>query len=151
MNRGTVRDSQTRSQSPANQLAAISWALLVTVMFGGYSLLRLLTSGDGLSDFEEQFFRAGHGHAGVLATLGILYSNYLSWTLLSYRAQVIAWSVYLGGVLIMSGGFFVHMMIGEEGKGSFGTMMIPFGGAILAVAVLFLTWHLFKNRGDVTQ
>jgi hypothetical protein len=115
-------------------------------MFGGYALLRLLTNGDGLSDFEEQYFRAGHGHAGVLATLGILYSNYLSRTRLSYRAQVAAWLGYLGGVLIMSGGFFVHMLIGEEGKRSPGTIMIPCGGIILAGTVLFLAWHLYQNR-----
>jgi hypothetical protein len=115
-------------------------------MFGGYALLRFLTSGDELSDFEEQFFRAGHGHAGVLATLGILYSTYLSRTLLSYRAQVGAWIVYLTGVLIMSGGFFVHMLVGEEGEGSPGTVMIPIGGLILAGAVLFLAWNLYQNR-----
>ncbi len=136
----------TRRRSPANVLAAISWTLLVAVMFGGYSLLRLLTSGDGLSDFEEQFFRAGHGHAGVLSIIGILFSSYLARTNLSYRSQVIAWSVYLAGVAIMSGGFFVHMAIGEEGQGSIGTAMIPTGGAILAATVLYLAWHLFASR-----
>ena len=133
-------------RSAANLLAAISWALLVTVMFGGYSLLRLLTDGDNLSDFEEQFFRAGHGHAGVLAAVGILYSSYLGRTLLTYRQQVIAWTIYLAGVLIVSGGFFVHMLIGEEGEGSFRTIMIPVGGVILTGSVLFLAWQLFRNR-----
>ena len=71
-------------------LGAISWALLVTVMFGGYSLLMLLTSGDGLTAHEAQFFRAGHAHAGVLTGIGILYSNYLGRTRLSPRAQVVA-------------------------------------------------------------
>lgn len=138
--------AEERRRNPANLLAAISWVLLVTVMFGGYSLLRMLTAGDGLSDFEEQFFRAGHGHAGILGAIGILYSSYLARTLLSYRSQVIAWAVYLGGVLIMSGGFFVHMVIGAEGQGSFGTVMIPVGGLVLAGSVLFLAWNLFRNR-----
>ncbi|MDQ3657562.1 MAG: hypothetical protein M3457_21100 [Chloroflexota bacterium] len=132
--------------SPQNMLAAISWALLVTVMLGGYALLRLLSTGDNLTEYEEQFFRAGHGHAGVLAAVGILYSSYLGRTLLAARQQVVAWSVYLVGVLTMSGGFFVHMMVGESGEGSWGTTMTAFGGVVLAGAVLYLAWQLYRAR-----
>ncbi|MEJ7837471.1 MAG: hypothetical protein WKF81_01580 [Thermomicrobiales bacterium] len=142
---------EMRRRTPANMLAAISWTLLVAVMFGGYSLLRMLTSGAGLSDFEEQFFRAGHGHAGVLSIIGILFSSYLARTNLSYRSQVVAWSVYLAGVTIMSGGFFVHMAIGEHGESSIGTAMIPTGGVILAASVLYLVWHLFASREKETS
>jgi hypothetical protein len=136
----------SNSAGPQNVLGAISWALLVTVMFGGYSLLRLLATGDNLSDHEEQFFRAGHGHAGVLAAVGILYSSYLGRTLLSARRQVIAWTVYFAGVLLMSGGMFLHMLIGEPGEGSWGTTVTAFGGVILAVTVLYLAWHLYRAR-----
>jgi hypothetical protein len=146
-----MTDTPQNRRSAANLLAAISWALLVTVMLGGYALLRMVTGTADLTDFEEPFFRAGHGHAGVLAAVGILYSNYLGRTLLSYRAQITAWVVYLAGVLIMSGGFFVHMLIGEEGEGSFGTVMIPFGGVTLAASVLFLAWELFRNREGAVQ
>ena len=131
---------------PQNILAAISWTLLVTVMLGGYFLLRMLTSSDGLSAHEEQFFRAGHAHAGVLAAIGILYSSYLGRTLMRPREQVIAWCVYLGGTLVMSGGFFVHMVVGEPGQGSWGTTLIVIGAVILAVAVLLLAWQLFRAR-----
>ncbi len=127
-------------------LAAISWALLVTVMFGGYALLRLLTGGGELTDHEEQFFRAGHGHAGVLAAVGILYSNYLGRTLLDARRQVIAWCTYLLGVLLMSGGLFAHMLVGEPGEGSWGTTITAIGGIILAATVLYLAWQLFHAR-----
>jgi len=131
---------------PQNLLAAISWALLVTVMFGGYMLLRLLSGGDSLTDHEEQFFRAGHGHAGVLAAVGILYSSYLGRTLLSARRQVIAWTTYLVGVLALSGGMFLHMLVGEPGEGSWGTTTSALGGVLLAGAVLYLAWHLYRAR-----
>lgn len=140
---GTASPPQS---SPQNLLAAISWALLVTVMLGGYALLRLLTGAGELTDFEEQFFRAGHGHAGVLAAIGILYSSYLGRTILPPRRQVAAWCVYLVGVLLMSGGLFLHMVIGEEGEGSAGTTMTATGGVVLAVAVLYLAWHLYQAR-----
>jgi hypothetical protein len=132
--------------SPQNLLAAISWALLVTAMFGGYALLGLLTTGDNLTDHEEQFFRAGHGHAGVLAAIGILYSSYLGRTLLSARTQIVAWCIYLGGVLLMSGGMFAHMIVGEPGSGSWGTTMTVLGAIVLAIAVLYLAWGLFQAR-----
>lgn len=127
-------------------LGAISWALLVTVMFGGYSLLMLLTSTDGLSEHEEQFFRAGHAHAGVLAAIGILYSSSLGRTRLAARAQLAAWLAYLLGVLLQSGGMFVHMLVGEPGERSPGTWMTISGGLFLAGAVLFLAWQLFRAR-----
>jgi hypothetical protein len=129
-----------------NIFSAISWALLVGVMFGGYSLLRMLSSGDGLSEHEEQFFRAGHAHAGVLNVIGILYGTYLGRTLLSARSQIAAWLTYILGVALMSGGFFVHMAVGEPGDGSIGTTLTATGGVILAVTVLFLAWHLFRAR-----
>lgn len=137
---------QRPGTGPQNVLAAISWALLITIMFGGYFLLRLLSSGDALSDHQEQFFRAGHGHAGVLATLGILYGSALGRTLLPARRQVIAWTTYLVGVLLMSGGMFVHMLIGEPGEGSAGTTMTGLGGIVLAGTVVYLAWHLYQAR-----
>jgi hypothetical protein len=139
-------ERQRTGAGPQNVFSAISWALLITIMFGGYSLLRLLSGGDTLTDHEEQFFRAGHGHAGVLATLGILYGSALGRTLLTSRQQVIAWGTYLAGVLLMSGGMFVHMMIGEPGEGSAGTTMTATGGVVLAITVLYLAWHLYRAR-----
>jgi len=145
---GQPPGSETGATNLQNVFSAISWTLLVAVMFGGYSLLRLLNSGDGLTDHEEQFFRAGHGHAGVLATLGILYGGALGRTRLSSSRQVAAWLVYLFGVALMSGGLFVHMAVGEAGEVSIGTTITTIGGVVLAVAVLFLAWHLFRARND---
>ena len=139
--------SPTRLASgPQNVLAAISWTLLVAVMFGGYALLTMLTGGGELSEFEERFFRAGHAHAGVLAGIGILYSGALGRTLLRARGQVVAWAVYLVGVLLQSGGMFVHMLVGEEGERSAGTGMTILGAVVLAASVLFLAWQLFRAR-----
>jgi len=40
----------------------LSWIALPTVMFGGYSLLRLLNRGDALTPFQVDRFRAGRAH-----------------------------------------------------------------------------------------
>jgi hypothetical protein len=86
------------------------------------------------------------GTPGDLAAIGILYSNYLGRTLLDARRQVIAWCVYLLGVLTMSGGLFAHMLVGEPGEGSWGTTMTAIGGVLLATTVLYLAWQLFQAR-----
>lgn len=137
----------TETRQAFHILSAISWIILVTVMFGGYSLLRLLTT-IGISEHEEQFFRAGHGHAGILVAVGILYAHSASKTLLPFRRQVIAFALYLVGALIVSGGFFVHMVFGQAGQSSFGTsVMAPVGSLLIAVAVVFLAVHLIRTPG----
>jgi hypothetical protein len=51
---------------PTTLLPIISLLLLVSVEYGGWSLLGFLTGRGQLGEFREQFFRAGHAHAGVL-------------------------------------------------------------------------------------
>src|SRR5215204_440205 len=67
---------------PIRLFSVVSLLSLHTVMFGGYSLLRLLIRGGVLSPFQEQFFRAGHAHAGVLLVLSLVYFRYLADTAL---------------------------------------------------------------------
>jgi hypothetical protein len=59
---------------PLNRkFAAFVLFALVTVEFGGWSLLGFLTSESSLTSFQEQFFRAGHGHAGVLLVMALVF------------------------------------------------------------------------------
>ena len=51
---------------PTTLLPVISLLLLVSVEYGGWSLLGFLTGRGQLGEFREQFFRAGHAHSGVL-------------------------------------------------------------------------------------
>ncbi|MGB3305847.1 MAG: hypothetical protein WBA63_06660 [Thermomicrobiales bacterium] len=140
------RHGELARPGPRNLLAALSWILLVAVIFGGYSLLRMLASTDELSPFQERFFRAGHAHAGVLTAVGLLYSNSLNHTTLTYRKQVWAWLVYALGVGCVSGGFFLHMAIGKEGAASAGTALTTAGAVVIVAMALYLAWHLFRAR-----
>lgn len=144
-----VPANSSAERSPQNLLAALSWALFVAVILGGYSLLRLLTMAGDLSSFEEQFFRAGHAHAGVLTAVGLLYSSSLARTGLPRRTQIQAWCAYLVSVLMVSGGFFLHMLVGKEGSASVGTTLIAIGAVALSACILFLAWQLWRTRdGD---
>jgi hypothetical protein len=52
---------------------------LVTVEYGGWALLSFVSTRTGqLNDFQMQFFRAGHAHAGVLLVLSLVYFLYLA-------------------------------------------------------------------------
>jgi len=50
---------------------------LATVEYGGWVLLGFLIGRGTLAAFREQFFRAGHAHAGVLLVLSLAYFVYL--------------------------------------------------------------------------
>ncbi|WP_228788463.1 hypothetical protein [Nocardia puris] len=45
---------------------------VATIASGGAFLFRIATGGHGANDLQKTFFRAGHAHAGVLVTLGLL-------------------------------------------------------------------------------
>jgi len=120
----------------------ISWFSLPTVMFGGFSLLRLVTKGRTLNPFQVTCFRAGHAHAGVLLLMSLLYYRYLTETTYSENSTVVLCVMLVVGILAQSGGFFLHMMLGREGERSVGTLLTFFGAALLAVTTLALAFGL---------
>ena len=122
--------------------AIVSLISLPAVMYGGYSLRRLLESGEGLTEFQRTYFRAGHAHAGVLLVLSLVYYSYLDRTTVSSGAKWLAGAVLVVGILAQSGGFFLHMAVGEAGRASAGTWVTTAGAVLLATAVLFLAYAL---------
>jgi hypothetical protein len=120
----------------------ISWFSLPTVMFGGFSLLRLLTKGRALTPFQVMCFRAGHAHAGVLLLMSLLFCRYLVETTYSVNSMLTLCVMIVVGILAQSGGFFLHMMLGREDERSPGTLLTFVGAAILAVTTLALAFGL---------
>jgi vacuolar-type H+-ATPase subunit I/STV1 len=124
----------------------ISWIALPTVMFGGYSLLRLLNRGDILTPFQVSWFRAGHAHAGVLLVMSLLYYTFLDQTRLSASIKSVACVGLLVGILAQSGGFFLHMLVGRPNQASIGTTVTTIGAVVLAGAVVVLVYGLVTTR-----
>lgn len=123
----------------------IAWIAIPTVMYGGYALLRLLTR-DQLTEFQQTYFRAGHAHAGVLLLMSLLYHHYMEQTTLSPTLKVGGATAVLVGILAQSGGFFLHMIIGNPREPSLGTTVTILGAAILVVAILLLVYGLITSR-----
>src|SRR5262249_15821813 len=85
------------------------------------------------------FVRAGHGHAGVLLVLSLVYFLYLdAKTDFSDRTEWIVGAILLAGILAQSGGFFVHLGVGEAGRASIGTRLTRTGALLIATALVVL-------------
>lgn len=123
----------------------IAWIALPTVMFGGYALLGMLVR-NGISEFQQIYFRAGHAHAGVLLLMALLYHHYMEQTVLSPAIKIGAAAVLLVGILAQSGGFFLHMVVGRPGEPSIGTTVTIVGAVLLALCVLVLVYGLITTR-----
>jgi hypothetical protein len=119
----------------------IGWIALPTVMYGGYSLLGLIGR-DRLTPFQETYFRAGHAHAGVLLLMSLLYFLFLERTHLAPGLQLAGAIAVIVGVLAQSGGFFLHMGIGQPGRGSLGTTITSVGALTLVAAIGLLAYGL---------
>ena len=123
----------------------IAWIAIPTVMYGGYALLGMLTQ-SGLSEFQRTFFRAGHAHAGVLLLMSLLYHNYMEQTNLSPSVKVLSAVIVLVGILAQSGGFFLHMAIGQAGVPSLGTTITSLGAVFLAASIVILVYGLITTK-----
>lgn len=123
--------------TPTTLLPAIAFFTLVTVEFGGWSLLGLIGT-NTLTPFQERFFRAGHAHAGTLLVLALVSFVFLARTNFSVGAQWGIGVALLAGIVMQSGGFFLHMLVGAEGAGSIGTLVTRVGGIVLAGSLITL-------------
>jgi hypothetical protein len=132
---------------PIRLFSIISWIALPTVMFGGYSLLRLLARNHPwLTPARTASFRAGHAHAGVLLVMSLLYYSYLAQTGFSAGLKLAACLSLLIGILAQSGGFFLHMLGGKTGRLSAGNMVTMLGAVLLACTTLLLAYGLLVAR-----
>jgi hypothetical protein len=125
---------------PTQLYPIVTLLSLITVEYGGWALLSFISSRRGqLSDFQTQFFRAGHAHAGVLLVLSLVYFAFLDFkTDFAERTEWVAGAILLAGVLAQSGGFFLHLGVGEAGRSSVGTRLTRSGALLIATALVIL-------------
>lgn len=122
----------------------VAWILLPTVMLGGYSLLQLMVASNALTPFQVTYFRAGHGHAGVLLMVALLYHSYLDKTALSSGTKWLACVLLFTSILAISGGFFLHMAVGQPDSASVGVLITGLGALLLTVDVGVLVYGLIR-------
>ncbi|WP_432746848.1 hypothetical protein H7827_20360 [Streptomyces sp. JH002] len=126
-------------------LPIITLFSLVSVETSGFILLRLISANRGeLGPAREQFFRAGHAHAGVLLILSLVYFLYLDRTDWGGFLQWLFGIMLLVGLLALSGGFLVHMLYGAPGRTTPGIVLTRIGGPLIAAALIALAIGLIQ-------
>jgi hypothetical protein len=116
----------------ATSTAGVLLLSLLAVEWGGSFLLRVAQGDVEATDLQRRLYRAGHAHAGVLVTLGLLTVLLTEATgLTGVLAQVARSGVPVAAIL-MSGGFF----LAAAGRGR--TRARPAGLVLVALGALCL-------------
>ncbi len=106
-----------------------------TIAFGGTFLLRVVQGGIPATPLQRTFFRAGHAHAGVLVTLGILVTLVMDLAGVSGLSARLAYGVLWSAILIPAGFFLSVSRRGAEKPGPL-ISLLWLGVGALAVGVL---------------
>ncbi len=120
----------------------IAGAVLLTIVgieFGGWFMTRVVGGHVRMTEFQKSFARAGHAHAGVLVTLGLV-------TLVLADAAdldgALGWlarvGVPAGAALISAGFFFSSMGKGEVTRPNRLIWLVWLGALSLGVGVVTL-------------
>ena len=128
-------------------IAAILLIAVLTIEFGGLSLLAMLTRRiPGYLDnpLRQNMFRAGHAHPGVWLVLGLVGMLYVDQTPLSAGLKTLVRVTLLAAPILVSLGFFLSVVSpkAERPNGLIG--LIYLGGVSLAVGVVTLGIGLFQ-------
>ncbi|WP_018348399.1 hypothetical protein [Longispora albida] len=119
-------------------LAGIMLISIVTIEFGGFYLTRVARGLERMTEFQKNFARAGHAHAGVLVSLGLICQLYADQAGLSGAVE---WIARLGvpvAAILMPAGFFASSMGREVTTAGKLIILVWLGALSLAAGVLAL-------------
>jgi hypothetical protein len=132
----------------ARVLSGIILVTVPSIQYGGYFLLTSLmdkTSGYMDNPLRQNFFRAGHAHAGVIVILSLVCQILADAALLPpsllWAARI---AVPLAAILIPTG-FFFSMLSPTATQPSGAVGLIYAGAVILAAGVLLLGVGLIRS------
>jgi hypothetical protein len=122
--------------------AGIVMLTIVGIESGGWFMLKIVTGRQQATDFQKSFFRAGHAHAGVLVTLGLV-SLLLSEAtdLAGFWRWLAATGVLIAAILLPAGFFFSAIGNGRTSPNRW-AILFPLGAVALAAGVVTLGFGL---------
>lgn len=123
---------------PARTTAAIVLLTIVAVESGGAFMLQVVTGKIPATDFQLRFYRAGHAHAGVLVTLGLVCLLLAEATGLSGPLRWFAQTGVLVAAILMPAGFFFSAMGAGRTRPNRWIGLVVAGAVVLAAAVVAL-------------
>jgi hypothetical protein len=132
----------------ARMMSGIILITVPTIQYGGYFLLTsLMTKGSGYMEnpLRQNFFRAGHAHAGVIVILSLICQVLADAAVLP---TPLLWAVRIGvplAAILISSGFFFSMLPPTAADVSGAVSLIYAGAMILALAVVTLGVGLLRS------
>ena len=90
----------------------------------------------------------GDGHGGVLLILSLVYYLHLDRTGYSDGVKWLACRRLPAGILAQSGGFFVHLGLGQPNRSSLGTAVTRLGALLIAAALIILAMGLLRSESQ---
>lgn len=89
--------------------AGIILLTVIGIAYGGAFLLRVVGGKAPVNDLQRTYFRAGHAHAGVLVTLGLVITLLLSTAGITGPLAALSSGV-LWAAILMPAGFFLSVI-----------------------------------------
>jgi hypothetical protein len=131
----------------AKLMSGLTLIVVPTIQYGGYFLLTsLMNKNSGYMDnpLRQNFFRAGHAHAGVIVLLSLVCQMLADSAALPIS---LLWFVRVGvplAAILISGGFFFSVLPPTATQPNGAVSLIYLGALVLAVAVVSLGIGLLK-------
>lgn len=123
-------------------------AVLLTIVgieSGGWFLLKVVTGKQSATPFQKAFYRAGHAHAGVLVTLGLVCLVLSDATSLTGFWHWLAGTGVLIAAILLPGGFFFSAIGAGRTSPNRWAILFPLGTVALAAGVVTLAVGLISG------
>ncbi|WP_418277262.1 hypothetical protein ACNHYB_04855 [Isoptericola jiangsuensis] len=122
----------------ARVTAGIVLLTVVAIESGGAFLVAVVTGKVPATSFQTAFYRAGHAHAGVLVTLGLVCLLLSEATDLDGLWRWLAATGVLVSAILLPAGFFLSALgPGRERPGR-AVVLLPVGATVLAAGLVTL-------------
>ena len=135
----------------ARLMSGIILITVPTIQYGGYFLLTSLMnreSGYMNNPLRQNFFRAGHAHAGVIVILSLVCQIVADSAVLP---EPLLWFVRVGvpvSAILISAGFFFSMLSPAATQAGGAVALIYVGAVVLAASVITLGVGLLRTPGS---
>ena len=132
----------------ARLLAGLTLITVPSIQYGGYFLLTSLTnktSGYMDNPLRQNFFRAGHAHAGVIVILSLVCQILADSAVLPAS---LLWFVRIGvplSAILISAGFFFSVPLPTATKPNGAIALIYVGIVVLAISMISLGVGLLRS------
>jgi hypothetical protein len=134
-------------ESESKKTAGILFVVLPTVMFGGASILaKLVGSPEYMANaLRQDFWRAGHAHAGVFLLLSLVALRYVDDAALSAGAKRFVRAAIPSSAIIVPFAFFFSVLSADATRPNALINVAYAGAVVLAAGVLTLGVGLLRR------